>query len=78
MKHYRRTRSHLGASRPAVRQHHERNDDRRDPIKYYAADFSNFNDLLGLLTGTVQAYIFNVLATVYIAAATRTRQDQRA
>ena len=32
--------------------------------------------LLGLLTGMVQAYIFSVLATVYIAAATRTRQDQ--
>jgi F-type H+-transporting ATPase subunit a len=30
--------------------------------------------LLGLLTGMVQAYIFSILATVYIAAATRTRQ----
>jgi len=30
---------------------------------------------LGLLTGMVQAYIFAVLATVYIAAAVRTRQD---
>ena len=29
--------------------------------------------LLGLLTGMVQAYIFFILATVYIAAATRTR-----
>ena len=29
---------------------------------------------LGLLTGMVQAYIFFILATVYIAAATRTRQ----
>jgi F-type H+-transporting ATPase subunit a len=28
--------------------------------------------LLGLLTGMVQAYIFSILATVYIAAATRT------
>jgi F-type H+-transporting ATPase subunit a len=28
---------------------------------------------LGLLTGTVQAYIFSILAAVYIAAATRTR-----
>ena len=27
--------------------------------------------VLGLLVGTVQAYIFSVLATVYIAAATR-------
>jgi F-type H+-transporting ATPase subunit a len=31
---------------------------------------------LGLLTGMVQAYIFSVLAMVYIAAATRTRQTQ--
>jgi F-type H+-transporting ATPase subunit a len=30
--------------------------------------------LLGLLTGMVQAYIFFILATVYIAAATRVRQ----
>jgi F-type H+-transporting ATPase subunit a len=30
-------------------------------------------NLLGLLTGMVQAYIFSILATVYIAAATRTR-----
>lgn len=31
--------------------------------------------LLGLLTGMVQAYIFSILATVYIAAATRVRQE---
>lgn len=31
--------------------------------------------LLGLLTGMVQAYIFSVLATVYIAAATRVREE---
>ena len=31
-------------------------------------------NLLGLLTGMVQAYIFSILATVYIAAATRTRE----
>lgn len=30
---------------------------------------------LGLLTGMVQAYIFFILATVYIAAATRTREQ---
>jgi F-type H+-transporting ATPase subunit a len=29
---------------------------------------------LGLLTGMVQAYIFSILATVYIAAATRARK----
>ena len=32
-------------------------------------------DLLGLLTGIVQAYIFSILATVYIAAATRASND---
>ncbi len=31
---------------------------------------------LGLLTGMVQAYIFSILATVYIAAATRTGKAQ--
>jgi F-type H+-transporting ATPase subunit a len=31
--------------------------------------------LLGLLTGIVQAYIFSILATVYIAAATRAREE---
>ena len=30
--------------------------------------------LLGLLTGMVQAYIFSILAAVYIAAAIRTRK----
>ncbi|MDO8938329.1 MAG: F0F1 ATP synthase subunit A [Methylicorpusculum sp.] len=30
--------------------------------------------MLGLLTGMVQAYIFSILAAVYIAAATRTRK----
>jgi F-type H+-transporting ATPase subunit a len=36
--------------------------------------FPDFMYLLGLLTGMVQAYIFAILATVYIAAATRTRE----
>ena len=31
--------------------------------------------LLGLLTGMVQAYIFSILAAVYIAAATRAREE---
>jgi F-type H+-transporting ATPase subunit a len=31
---------------------------------------------LGLLTGMVQAYIFSILATVYIAAATRVRKTE--
>ena len=31
---------------------------------------------LGLLTGMVQAYIFSILAAVYIAAATRTRKPK--
>ncbi|TXT33327.1 MAG: F-type H+-transporting ATPase subunit a, partial [Comamonadaceae bacterium] len=34
--------------------------------------------LLGLLTGMVQAYIFSILAAVYIAAATHVRKlEQR-
>ena len=32
---------------------------------------------LGLLTGMVQAYIFSILAAVYVAAATRVRQPKR-
>jgi F-type H+-transporting ATPase subunit a len=40
--------------------------------------FPVFMTLLGLLTGMVQAYIFSILATVYIAAATQTRQSQPA
>jgi F-type H+-transporting ATPase subunit a len=31
-------------------------------------------NILGLLTGMIQAYIFAVLATVYIAAATSTQE----
>ncbi|MDP8306431.1 MAG: F0F1 ATP synthase subunit A [Candidatus Chlorobium antarcticum] len=31
--------------------------------------------VLGLLTGMVQAYIFSILATVYISAATRAREE---
>ncbi len=34
--------------------------------------------LLGLLTGMVQAYIFSILATVYIAAATQVRKQKPA
>jgi F-type H+-transporting ATPase subunit a len=32
--------------------------------------------LLGLLTGLIQAYIFAILAMVYIASATRARDDR--
>ncbi len=38
--------------------------------------FPAIMSLLGLLTGMVQAYIFSILAAVYIAAATRTRQHE--
>ncbi len=34
--------------------------------------------LLGQLTGMVQAYIFSILAAVYIAAATRVRKPTAA
>jgi len=38
--------------------------------------FPIFMTALGLLTGMVQAYIFFILATVYIAAATRVRRSK--
>lgn len=38
--------------------------------------FPVFMTLLGLLTGMVQAYIFSILAAVYIAAATQTRKHK--
>lgn len=38
--------------------------------------FPIFMTVLGLLTGMVQAYIFSILAAVYIAAATRSRSSQ--
>ena len=38
--------------------------------------FPVFMTVLGLLTGMVQAYIFSILAAVYIAAATRTRKPR--
>ncbi|MGA2148583.1 MAG: F0F1 ATP synthase subunit A [Bryobacteraceae bacterium] len=40
--------------------------------------FPIFMTMLGLLTGMVQAYIFSILAAVYIAAATRTRKPKPA
>ena len=40
--------------------------------------FPIFMTALGLLTGMVQAYIFSILAAVYIAAATRVRQPKPA
>jgi F-type H+-transporting ATPase subunit a len=40
--------------------------------------FPIFMTVLGLLTGMVQAYIFSILAAVYIAAATRTRKPKGA
>ena len=40
--------------------------------------FPIFMTMLGLLTGMVQAYIFSILAAVYIAAATRTRTPELA
>jgi len=39
--------------------------------------FPIFMSALGLLTGMVQAYIFSILAAVYIAAATRERTTRR-
>ncbi|WP_269849275.1 F0F1 ATP synthase subunit A [Methanosarcina horonobensis] len=39
--------------------------------------FPDLMIVLGLLVGMVQAYIFSILATVYIAAATRTSRSRR-
>ncbi|HEY9754612.1 MAG TPA: F0F1 ATP synthase subunit A [Oculatellaceae cyanobacterium] len=39
--------------------------------------FPDLMIVLGLLIGMVQAYIFSILATVYIAAATRTSKSRR-
>jgi len=39
--------------------------------------FPIFMTVLGLLTGMVQAYIFSILAAVYIAAGTRVRKPKR-
>jgi F-type H+-transporting ATPase subunit a len=38
--------------------------------------FPIFMTALGLLTGMVQAYIFSILAAVYIAAATRSEEPK--
>jgi len=35
-------------------------------------------NLLGLITGVIQAYIFAVLAAVYLAAAVKVHQEQEA
>jgi F-type H+-transporting ATPase subunit a len=40
--------------------------------------FPTAMDLLGLLTGMIQAYIFPMLAMVYIASATRAREQREA
>lgn len=37
--------------------------------------FPVFIELLGLITGLIQAYIFTILSTVYIAAAIRSREN---
>jgi F-type H+-transporting ATPase subunit a len=44
-------------------------------ISVFPLFFSIFLNLLGLITSVVQAYIFTVLAIVYIAAATRTFEE---
>ncbi len=61
----------------AVRQHDERSDDHRYSAGHCALRLSSVMMALGLLTGMVQAYIFFILATVYIAAATRTGKPKR-
>ena len=46
-------------------------------VDHHAVHLSDRDErLLGLLTGMVQAYIFSILAAVYIAAATRPRKPK--
>ena len=56
----------------------------REPVDLRKRDDGKFDALampesaLGLLTGMVQAYIFSILAAVYIAAATRVPKPKSA
>jgi len=43
---------------------------------HHALHLSDRHECAGLLTGMVQAYIFSILAAVYIAAATRGRKSK--
>jgi len=45
-------------------------------LTIYTLHLSDIMTLLGQLTGMVQAYIFSILAAVYIAAATRVRKPK--
>ena len=74
VQHHQRGVAHVCTGHASIRQHHERDDDCRYLAHDHAPLFPDFMYLLGLLTGMVQAYIFSILATVYIAAATRTRE----
>ena len=76
VQHHQRTLAHAGPGRPPVRQHDERGDDCRHSADHHALHLPDRHEALGLLTGMVQAYIFSILATVYIAAATRTRKPE--
>ena len=69
VQHHQRGHPNACPGRSAVRQHDERGDDHRHPAGDHAVRLSGPDDLLGLLTGMVQAYIFTILAAVYIAAA---------
>ena len=67
----------LGPGRPSVRQYDERDDDSSPCLLTITPFiFPIAMTALGLLTGMVQAYIFSILATVYIAAATRARKPE--
>ena len=73
VQYHQRVVTHAGAGRAPVRQHDERRDDHRHPADDHAFFFPIVMTALGLLTGMVQAYIFSILAAVYIAAATRSQ-----
>jgi F-type H+-transporting ATPase subunit a len=69
---HRRAVAHAGARGPALRQRDERHGHRRAPARRRPAHLPGRRcRSFGLLIGVIQAYIFAILAMVYIASATR-------
>ena len=71
VQYHQRALADAGLGHSSLRQHDERSDDRRHSLTITPFIFPIVMTVLGLLTGMVQAYIFSILAAVYIAAATR-------
>jgi F-type H+-transporting ATPase subunit a len=68
--------AHARARRPPVRQRHEHERHRRHPLSVVPLFFPVVMQAFGLLIGVIQAYIFAILAIVYIASGTEHR-DRR-